>query len=156
MLSVRQGSVNTNFIIIALTRLGIKPKSTAPEADGLTTRLSKLLQAYSFFFLQVTQNPNRNCSEKICTCLLVFVYVRYMVFRIQSSTSNSCIPQSISYKISSSDMPSTRNTSYGMGSIHGWSRSHLTYPYRDYRVAVHSKSASSLRSLAQSVEFSVQ
>ena len=29
--------MNTNFKIIGLTRLGIKPKSTAPEADPLTT-----------------------------------------------------------------------------------------------------------------------
>ena len=30
--------MNTNFKVIGLTRLGIKPKSTAPEADALTTR----------------------------------------------------------------------------------------------------------------------
>ena len=29
--------MNTNFKVIGLTRLGIKPKSTAPEADALTT-----------------------------------------------------------------------------------------------------------------------
>ena len=34
--------MNTNFKVIGLTRLGIKPKSTAPEADALTTRLSEL------------------------------------------------------------------------------------------------------------------
>ena len=30
-------AVNTNFKVIGLTRLGIKRKSTAPEADALTT-----------------------------------------------------------------------------------------------------------------------
>ena len=30
--------MNTNFKVIGLTRLGIKPKSTAPTADALTTR----------------------------------------------------------------------------------------------------------------------
>ena len=30
--------MNTNFKDIGLTRLGIKPESTAPEADALTTR----------------------------------------------------------------------------------------------------------------------
>ena len=34
--------MNTNFIVIGLTRPGIKPKSTAPEADVLTTRPSEL------------------------------------------------------------------------------------------------------------------
>ena len=35
--------MNTNFKVIGLTRLGIKPKSTAPtEADALTTRPSEL------------------------------------------------------------------------------------------------------------------
>ena len=35
--------MNTNVKVIGLTRLGIKPKSTALEADVLTTRLSELL-----------------------------------------------------------------------------------------------------------------
>ena len=36
-------AVNTNFKVICLTRLGIKPESTAPGADALTTRRSELL-----------------------------------------------------------------------------------------------------------------
>ena len=36
-------AVNTNFKVIGLTRLGIKPKSTAPGADAHTTRPSELL-----------------------------------------------------------------------------------------------------------------
>ena len=36
-------AVNINFKVIGLTRLGIKPKSTAPEADALITRPSELL-----------------------------------------------------------------------------------------------------------------
>ena len=39
MLSFSREAVNINFKVIGLTRLGIKPKSTAPEADVLTTRL---------------------------------------------------------------------------------------------------------------------
>ena len=35
--------MNTSFKVIGLTRLGIKPKSTAPEADAHTTRPSELL-----------------------------------------------------------------------------------------------------------------
>ena len=31
-------AVNTNFKVIGLTRLGIKPESAAPEANALTTR----------------------------------------------------------------------------------------------------------------------
>ena len=34
--------MNTNFKVIGLTRLGIKPKSTDPEADALTTPPSEL------------------------------------------------------------------------------------------------------------------
>ena len=34
--------MNTNFKVIGLTRLGIKPKFTAPEADALTTWPSEL------------------------------------------------------------------------------------------------------------------
>ena len=36
--------MNTNFKEGGLTRLGIKPKSTAYEADTLTTRPSELLE----------------------------------------------------------------------------------------------------------------
>ena len=35
--------MNTNVEVTGLTRLGIKLKSTAPEADALTTRSSELL-----------------------------------------------------------------------------------------------------------------
>ena len=35
--------MNTTFKPIALTRLGIKPKVTAPQADAFTTWPSKLL-----------------------------------------------------------------------------------------------------------------
>ena len=34
--------MNTSFKVIGLARLGIKPESTAPEADALTTRPSEL------------------------------------------------------------------------------------------------------------------
>ena len=37
-LSVKQEAVNTNIKVIGLTRLGIKPESTAAEADALTTQ----------------------------------------------------------------------------------------------------------------------
>ena len=37
-------AVNTNVEVIGLTRIGIKPETTAPEADALTTRSSKLLK----------------------------------------------------------------------------------------------------------------
>ena len=36
--------VSSNFRVIGLTRLGIKPGSRAPEAYALTTRPSKLLE----------------------------------------------------------------------------------------------------------------
>ena len=45
MLSVKQVAcaVNTNFKVIGLTRLGIKPESTDLEENALTTRPSELL-----------------------------------------------------------------------------------------------------------------
>ena len=36
--------MNTNFKVIGLTQLGIKPGSTGPEADALTTQPSELLK----------------------------------------------------------------------------------------------------------------
>ena len=36
--------MSINFKVIGLTRLGIKPESTASEADALTTRPSELLK----------------------------------------------------------------------------------------------------------------
>ena len=45
--------MNTNFKVIGLTGLGIKPKSTAHEADALTTRLS----AVNFVTLTVNIKP---------------------------------------------------------------------------------------------------
>ena len=44
MLSVKQEAVNASFKVIGLTRLGIKPESTAPEAEALSTRTFKLLK----------------------------------------------------------------------------------------------------------------
>ena len=43
--------MDTNFYVNDLTRLGIKPKSTAPEADALTTRPSELLKHSVLFVL---------------------------------------------------------------------------------------------------------
>ena len=43
MLRVKQGSFEHLFEVIGLTRLGIKPKSTAAEADALGTRPPELL-----------------------------------------------------------------------------------------------------------------
>ena len=48
MLNVKQEAVNTNFRVIALTRLGIKSESIAPEAKAFTIRLSELLKTQKF------------------------------------------------------------------------------------------------------------
>ena len=44
MLNVKSSreAVNSNFKVIGLTRLGIKPESTAQEADAFTTWTSEL------------------------------------------------------------------------------------------------------------------
>ena len=50
-------AVNTNFKVIGLTRLGIKPMSTAAEAYALTTRPSDLFKLPSGgeAFIQVSE-----------------------------------------------------------------------------------------------------
>ena len=49
--------MNTNFKVIGLTRLGIKLKSIAPEADALITEATELLNVnnliYKTILLQV-------------------------------------------------------------------------------------------------------
>ena len=52
-------AVNTNFKVIGFARLGIKPKSTAPEADALTTRKSELF----INSLELVQSLNSVKSE---------------------------------------------------------------------------------------------
>ena len=46
--------MNTNVKVIGLTRLGIKPKSTVPEADALTTRPFEPLKFVMSFEIKVT------------------------------------------------------------------------------------------------------
>ena len=47
----KRQAANASFKVIGLTRLGMKPKSTAPEADALTTRQSELLiQLFSYLY----------------------------------------------------------------------------------------------------------
>ena len=54
MVNVKKGNyVNTNFTVNGLTRLLIKPESTASEANALTTRPFELL---SLVVLSHTQN----------------------------------------------------------------------------------------------------
>ena len=46
--------MNTNFQVIGLTQLGIKPQFTAPEADALTTRPTELLIQLDIAELDIT------------------------------------------------------------------------------------------------------
>ena len=48
--------MNTNFKVIRFTRLGIKPESTATEADALTTQASELHR------LQLSARPSEDLS----------------------------------------------------------------------------------------------
>ena len=61
---INAASLNTSFSVIGLTRLGIKPESTAPEADAHTTWPSELVrhQTISFGLRKVSRwqaNPTR-------------------------------------------------------------------------------------------------
>ena len=65
MLSVKQEAGNTNCKVIGLIRLGIKPKSTTPEVDAVTTRpselfKSKLVESAEVFLCQMKVFYHRN------------------------------------------------------------------------------------------------
>ena len=51
--------MNINFKVISLSRLGIKPDSTAPEADALTTRPHELWKFGSDFTDVITKDETR-------------------------------------------------------------------------------------------------
>ena len=55
--------MNTNVIVIGLTRLGIKPKFTAPEANALTTRPSELLNGIIRKAVKLWNNLEKNIKE---------------------------------------------------------------------------------------------
>ena len=55
--------MNNNFKDIGLTRLGIKPKSTAPEADALTTRPSELLKINNAMMERESLRLNQHLLE---------------------------------------------------------------------------------------------
>ena len=61
--------MNTNFQVIGLTRLGIKPESTAQETDALTTRPSELyffaFAKKNHFFCLVRLDYNQSVYFKI-------------------------------------------------------------------------------------------
>ena len=50
--------MNTNFKVIGLARLRIKPKSTAPEADALTTQPSERIQTVQFQMSRTRRSVN--------------------------------------------------------------------------------------------------
>ena len=56
--------MNTNFKVIGLTQLGIKPKSSALEADALTTRLSE--QFIGCLFIAISLYRNIGLILAIC------------------------------------------------------------------------------------------
>ena len=71
-------AVNTKFKVIGLTRLVIKPKSTAPEADALTIRSTKLLMPAMPISLHLgslldtnTKKQTHLCNVMGCNCFLL-------------------------------------------------------------------------------------
>ena len=72
--------MNTNFEVIGLTRLGIEAKSTVPEVDALTTRLSALLPyivlgavSWSSIVLYACCSTSRYKSSKMLPWMLQIV-----------------------------------------------------------------------------------
>ena len=72
--------VNTNFKVIGLTRLRIKPKSTVPEADALTARPSKLLNSIRKFRLELGAGNGENCKELSAHRIAQFVLLSFLPF----------------------------------------------------------------------------
>ena len=54
-------AVNTYFKVIGLTRLWIKLKSTAPEADAFTTQPSELFNYYVILTFEHLVRPSSKC-----------------------------------------------------------------------------------------------
>ena len=63
--------MNTNFKVIGLTRLEIKSKSTAPEADALTTRPSELLYCYIVQPVGQKIEISKICAISSCNDVIV-------------------------------------------------------------------------------------
>ena len=59
----RQG-VKSNFIVISLTRLGIKPESTAPQTDALYTRREHKTSALSAILAAVNTAKTKENEVK--------------------------------------------------------------------------------------------
>ena len=72
MLNVKQEAVNTNFQVIGLTQLGIKPKSTAPKVNALTTPPSELFSKPRFSF------SKKNLQKKLS-------FFNYELLKIRAS-----------------------------------------------------------------------
>ena len=63
MPSVKQEAGNINFKVIGLTRLGIKPKSTAPETDAFTALPSELLYKGYYYAADELAVKSQNCMQ---------------------------------------------------------------------------------------------
>ena len=63
--------MNTNFKVIGLIRLGIKPEPTAPKADALTTRPSELLMPTIPFSLHLSSllETKKESSFRLCNVM---------------------------------------------------------------------------------------
>ena len=57
--------MNTNFKVIGLTRLGIKPKSVAPQADALTTILTLSLADFVVSILMLVDTVTPQLANEL-------------------------------------------------------------------------------------------
>ena len=81
--------MNINFKVIGLTRLGIKPESTAPEADALTTRPSEL-----YFLISTVSKKNltvlikkKKFLEQKQQKMKLYIVLQYNFMMLCSSSS---------------------------------------------------------------------
>ena len=65
-------AVNSNFKVIGLTRLGIKPNFTPPKANALTTRPSELIIPTPVFKVF--------CMNSTLSCLFIVPYICITIF----------------------------------------------------------------------------
>ena len=80
---LRREVVNINLKVIGLTRLGIKPESTASEADTLTTRPSELFVTHFQCFdgWDALNSKFRSVNKPLSVILQEIHYPITMVFR---------------------------------------------------------------------------
>ena len=80
-------AVNTNFAVVGLTRLGIKPESTAPESHDLTARPPALLRVLN----KLIQDGKRLLKRAQYRIQIILTHNRYFHVLEVKNLRNFCV-----------------------------------------------------------------